>query len=429
VTVTARVLFDTPQREVASLLADLYDQSWKASLVAGFITVEGIGSIEASLARDPAKLDLLLVGAGTWRAFDAFDRLAGLGARSSSLRVHLGHTRTTSAGARHPFYRYHPMLHSKVYLFELGGGRAAAFIGSHNLTGFALLGLNGEAAVLLEGPTDAEQFDHIRQHIAAAAAGAVEYDPAMREGYAWWAWQFMEGLADKFNDTAREGEAARTFVVLAECSDRSLPKKGDILYFEIPAALGKIRAVNSEVHVYLFDPLPASPQDALANLASARKSLWCATVGLEDDQGGRELEADWQIQGNARPVLSRTVKPFRPASRPGMQQVRVSVRNEVYGEFKYLFETGRATFEPILDESSAVALTADAGRSVLEELDLIPPEHLPWFAVTGLRRTDPEEDEVYRAALRQVSPESGAFILLSLRRQSGRQRKRPRRRT
>ena len=43
------------------------------------------------------------------------------------------------------------MLHSKVYLLDMPGDEAVAVIGSHNMTGFALGGLNGEASVMLEG--------------------------------------------------------------------------------------------------------------------------------------------------------------------------------------------------------------------------------------------------------------------------------------
>ena len=58
------------------------------------------------------------------------------------------------------------MLPSKVYLFELLDGTAAAFIGSHNLTGFALCGLNGEG--LLEGPAASAPFADVRKDISAA---------------------------------------------------------------------------------------------------------------------------------------------------------------------------------------------------------------------------------------------------------------------
>ena len=238
---------------------------------------------------------MLVVGAATYRAFDAFDQLLGMGVQPDRLRVHLGHSRPTSSGARYGFYRYHPMLHSKIYLFELPGGKAAALVGSHNLTGFALHGLNGEAGTLIEGEANDAPFADLRSHVATAVQGAVPYDPTHREAYAWWAKQFMDGLAGKFNDSPRDGQAARTVVILAEADPNDLPSAEDVIYFELPSALLRVNAMNTEVHVYMFDLLPASPFQALVQLGRAHKTLWCKTIGLEDDRGGRELRADWHI--------------------------------------------------------------------------------------------------------------------------------------
>jgi hypothetical protein len=122
-------IYDTPQREIASILRGFYGRCAGASLIAGFMTVEGIDAILPPIQAAPSKLASLVIGAGTYRAFDAFDQLLGLGVAPDRLRVHLGHSRPTGSSAKHSFYRYHPMLHSKVYLFELPGGRAAAFVG------------------------------------------------------------------------------------------------------------------------------------------------------------------------------------------------------------------------------------------------------------------------------------------------------------
>jgi hypothetical protein len=150
--VQARVLFDTPQREIKSLLQDRLNRCHSVSLVSGFVTVEGIEAIAPPIRANPTKLNHLVVGAGTYRAYDAFDRLITAGVPLDRFFVHLGHSRATGARAQHRFYRYHPMLHSKVCLFDMGDDTACAFVGSHNLTGFALLGLNGEAGILIEGP-------------------------------------------------------------------------------------------------------------------------------------------------------------------------------------------------------------------------------------------------------------------------------------
>ena len=58
---------------------------------------------------------------------------------------------------------------------------AAAFVGSHNLTGFALRGLNGEAGILLEGPVGASAFDELRSHIDESYRQAVPYDRRSRK--------------------------------------------------------------------------------------------------------------------------------------------------------------------------------------------------------------------------------------------------------
>src|SRR5438034_429387 len=96
---SVQFIYDTPQREIASILNGLYSRCTSTSLVAGFMTVEGIDAILQPIRNDPSKLGTLLIGAGTWRAFDAFDQLLGLGVVPDRLRVHLGHSHPTGSGA------------------------------------------------------------------------------------------------------------------------------------------------------------------------------------------------------------------------------------------------------------------------------------------------------------------------------------------
>jgi HKD family nuclease len=418
---TVQVLFDRPQHEIASLLRDRLTRCISASLVAGFVTVEGLEAISAPLRAHPAKLSHLVVGAGTWRAFDGLDRLVSNGVARGALFVHLGHSRaTTSAGAKHAFFRYHPMLHSKVYLMEMGNGTSAAFVGSHNLTGFALLGLNGEAGILLEGNSDEPEFLALRNHISEAVKQAVPYDPTMKDAYSWWTSQFIDGLRAKANDIPDpdDAENKRTVVVIAARGTPPLPQPGEIIYFEIPSALrGSIRSVDTEVHIYIFATIPPSPGHALGQLASANASLWCTTTGLEMDGGGQQLHADWYIDNRRQPDLKRAPNPFQPTPAPGMEQVRVKVVGPVYGKFEYLFERGRVDWIPLFDEEIPVSASADA-RALLVPLNLVPPEDLPWQRVRGLVAAEPAGSEGYQVALRESSPDSGAFILFSLRRRS-----------
>jgi hypothetical protein len=86
------------------------------------------------------------------------------------------------------------MLHSKIYYMELPGDLACCFIGSHNLTSFALLGFNGEASVMLQGPKNSPEFDSVRSHIQTARSQAIQYSSDMKDAYAWWMREFLDGL-------------------------------------------------------------------------------------------------------------------------------------------------------------------------------------------------------------------------------------------
>jgi hypothetical protein len=420
-TVSVQVLFGEPQREIASLFRSRLSRCSSVSMVAGFMTVEGIETIAAPLRLSPGKLNCLVVGAGTWRAFEALDRLVTAGVRPSTLFVHLGHSRaTTSSGARHTFLRYHPMLHSKVYLMDMGDGTSAAFVGSHNLTGFALLGLNGEAGILLEGNADAPEFGALRRHVAASIAQAVLYDSTMKEAYAWWTTQFIDGLRMKASDIPDpdDAENKRTIVVIAAFSGLQPPKSGDVVYFEIPEALGQwIQSLRAEVHIYLFPTLPASPQLALSQLASASTMLWCKTEGLEMQRGGVELLADWQIENRRMPEMKSTSKPFRPRPSAGQQQVRVRVSGRLRGKFEYLFDRGRVEWMPLFDQTEPIAVAHEA-QAMLDDLDLTKWEGRPWQRVSGFAPVGSDESTSYQVALQETAPESGSYILFSLRRRN-----------
>ena len=268
---------------------------------------------------------------------------------------------------------------------------------------------------MLEGPSSSPEFDDIRSHIGEAVQQAVVYDPSMKDAYNWWAVQSIEGLRDKFNDRPRDGQAKRTIVIMAERAGPDLPSGDDVIYFEIPEAIGRIATLNAEVHLFLFDTLPLTPAQELNQLHTAKQSFWCRTIGLEDDSGGFEFRADWEIQNSTKPILSKTTSPFRPTTQPHMQQVRLVLRNKVYQAFEYLFGSDRSSWLPSLDNEGQIRAEQDQ-RGFLISLKLIPPEHLEWYRVNNLVPADDPSDEGYRKALVDMSPESGSYIVMSLRR-------------
>ncbi|MDT8333077.1 hypothetical protein RQ831_18655 [Roseomonas gilardii] len=123
------------------------------------------------------------------------------------------------------------MLHSKIYYFEMPDGTAAAFVGSHNLTGFALRGMNGEAAVLLEGPAAEPAFADIRAHIEAAYNEATLYDASLKEAYVRWYADWLDRLKTSIGDGQPRPAGGRTLLVVAQCGPGDAPVVGQALYF------------------------------------------------------------------------------------------------------------------------------------------------------------------------------------------------------
>jgi hypothetical protein len=273
---------------------------------------------------------------------------------------------------------------------------------------------------MLEGPANDPEMEKVKKHILACQEKSAPYDPSLKAGFAWWAEQFLEGLQVQTKAGASDAEGVNTILIIGAVPAHGIPAQGEVIYFEIPEALGKAKSLDSEVHVYLFDHPPASPGDALAQLRTARKTLWCRSVGVEIKQGGKELAVSWHIPNRASPQLLRAPVPFRPAVTRGMQQVRVEVYNDVWDKYEYLFE-GKPKWDPIYDEKETLTASAD-DAAILRGLELIPPQDREWHLVRGLKPASSgvaksnKGESRFEVALRESAPESGNFVLFSPRR-------------
>jgi hypothetical protein len=414
--VSSTILFDLPQREIASLIIKRVDQSTATSIVTGFATPGGLAAIVGPIRDRPQSLKTLVLGAATYPGFQALDDLLAVGVAPDRLHVHLGHTCETG-GRKNPFARYHPMLHSKVYYMELPDASACAFIGSHNVTSFALTGLNGEASVLLEGPANSTEFDKVRNHIRAAQAQAVIYSPGMKEAYAWWMREFIDGLRAQIK-IPQDWTVVRTILLFASAAREDRPVSGDQLYFEIPAGIEQIETLRTEVHLFLFDTLPSDPWQALRCATAAAASFTCTTLGAENKQGNREVVAQWRIDGALRPVLTRVPGGiFRPSTPSGMQQVRAEVKWGGVTPLEYLFDREKMGWDPRFSQKDQLPLPNEQVDVVIaDEARAGHKAVRSWKLVTQLVPRQGSAREKDEAALRLASPDSGRFILVSLRR-------------
>jgi len=429
------VLFELPQQAIKSLIADRIGNSTETSIVTGFATPGGLAAIAVPIRERPQILRTLVVGAATYPGFEALDGLLAAGVSPDRLFVHLGHTANTG-GKKNPFARYHPMLHSKVYYMELPDSKACAFIGSNNLTTFAMAGLNGEASVMLEGSADSPEFEKVRAHIDAARNQAVQYSPGMKEAFAWWMREFIDGLKAQMG-LPRDGETVRTILILASAARGDRPKSGDQLYFEIPDGIGQIESLKTEAHLFLFENLPVDPWQALTSAQSADAKYVCTILGVENKQGNREVRANWRIDETPRPVLTPVPSAIhRPNTAAGKQQVRAEVKAPEIVPYEYLFERARTEWRPEFSAADGLVLLTDAHEELTplaQRKELLPSRKMEnmvelsearggygrissWKLVKGLVPREASTGEKDQAALSLASPDSGSFILVSLRR-------------
>lgn len=405
---TVELLFAIPRTELFTRITALIGRAQTFSAVVGFLTEEGVALIEDALAPRPSVLKGLVVGATTLKACDGLDRLRSAGVPPDRLQIHLGHSRSTKGG----FVKYHPMMHSKVYLFE-GDDRSTAIVGSHNMTGFAIGGQNTEASVLVEADREDPLIQEVRDHITAVQSESIPYDPSMRLAYAWWFRQLLVGMERKilYRDGEEDIEYQRNVVAIGVRVEERLPVPGEVVYFEVPAAFRALNALGVPVHFYLLSQRPNTVEEALKMLPSCEIAFRGNVVGTNEGVV-REGEAQWQIRDLRNPLLESTTGRVSPTTAPGEVQAFVEITSVLIARYDYVFDAHK-TWLPVYDESQkGTIIAAEDVRNRLERLELIPSEHLPWHRVIGLK-PDLPEDKIGDSK-REVSPESGRFVLLSM---------------
>jgi len=396
VTLTARFLDADPHHTIARLIRNRLARCREARIVAGFATPDGVTALKVGAAAP--KITRLVLGAGTFKAFEALDSLLATGLPASAARLHLGYSRATG-WPKNPFERLRPMLHSKIYYCEMPDGTAAAFVGSHNLTGFALRGRNGEAAVLLEGPVSDPGFADIRTHIEEAYRVAVVYDAALKEAYATWYADYLDRLRIDITDMPRTGIGGRSLVVMAEAAAGYGHRcRCGAVYFEVDRRIQEINSIQTQVHLHLFLHLPSTPRGGLAALATLAQSFRAKVQAIDVRAGSAEISADWFVDQRQRTELKPAPRPFRPHPTQGKQQVTALIEDRLTEVFEYEFDLPEKSLPQLGDE-----------RLVDEETNDV------WNPVVGLQPERLLEAPALRGSqmLMELSPDSGSFILLS----------------
>jgi hypothetical protein len=193
--------------------------------------------------------------------------------------------------------------------------------------------------------------------------------------------------------------------VVAQCGSGLTPLVGQALYFEIDKRIERVSAIDAEVHVLLFDHLPASPRAALAAHGTARHAFRGKVQAIDARSGAAEINTDWFVDRAF--VLHRAPRPFRPTLSAGKQQVTVEIERPLVEQFEY-------------DFGPADKWVPELGPEELSDDE----EGEPWSLVLGLvpeheseavmlSRQDGAVKRQTRLPLLEYSPDSGSYILLS----------------
>lgn len=400
--VRATFLSGSPRRRIISILQDKLATSVRTQILAGFTTVEGMALIEPLLVANPDALDALIVGLPTHRSFETFDRLLKRGVSPERLRVHLGHTRATKAGARHPFYLHHPRMHGCLFLMEDADGTATALVGPNGLSGFSLLGQNIESTVMVEGDASSSEFEAMRHQIESVRAESARYEANKVAGYVNLSRNYFNSCST--SAAARLGEFKKTVVILSEGTD-TLPAVDEVIFFDVPSAVPDEKFGDVEIHLYVFDSLPPSPEEALERISEARAGFRCWLSRAKTYVSGGYYHRSNPLGSPPRLIRNDS---FPPPPRPGFRRLRAVVLRQLKGSFRYLFEDEAKKWTPVLDESLGFAVE-DSDAELLKSLSLIPQQHLEWHPVKKLAPIggDTKDDET----LRMMWPEEGGFVL------------------
>ena len=176
-------------------------------------------------------------------------------------------------------------------------------------------------------------------------------------------------------------------------------------YFEIDKRIERVSAIDAEVHLLLFDQLPASPRAALAARGTARHAFRGKVQAIDARSGAAEINTDWFVDRGF--VLHRAPSPFRPALSAGKQQVTVEIERPLVEQFDYEFGPP----DKWVPELGPEELSDDeAGEAWNLVLGLIP-EHEADTEVASREHGAGQLQS--RLPLREYSPDSGSYILLS----------------
>lgn len=224
----------------------------KLKIITGFVTEAGLrdlGKIDILVE----KLELFVFGHCNRKALEAMETLnreLNKNGKSGVIKLHFGYGHQ-EAEKNKIQQIYRPMMHSKVFLFDYDNGQFTAFIGSQNITGYSLNGLNSEAIVKIEGQITDEIYSKILQEMSSIQKESEPFRNEFLDIYEDWHINIVKGLIP--DEMRQKWRYLSVLYALIDKDEMNKPKIGDQLYFEIPNEyIGGFNKIDSPADVWII---------------------------------------------------------------------------------------------------------------------------------------------------------------------------------
>lgn len=377
-------IHENPKHPIHIRLKNDLANAERVFIASGFLSHSGINFIIDGLQGDVSKIRAIVVGAATRKAFDTFDILLQQGMPVDRLRLHLGYAKREKLPKMSSGYR--PMFHSKIILIERTDRELLAYVGSHNVTGFAMGGINGEACIRIRGKQNNQLLLDIFQHIKSAFHEAVIYSKEMKKPFLWWINRHYKGLLGFISSEDFSSAIKAPSLIILAARTTGVVRLKDVIYMSVPRNTFKFlkKITAAHIHLYLFPPetLPS-----IENIHHPNVLLFaCELAGAEVDHGAKSVEASWEITDPDAPKLysvpDGTVKADKEKfnkTAGALSQIRIRPTRLIEEKFEYLVQEEASYYDPKLDENKKIEETNDL--QLLSE-----KEKGFWVLVNGLEK-------------------------------------------
>lgn len=258
-------------------------------IISGFLTREGFEKIfgpdEKNIKDNGKKIEYIVVGRLTVECAEILDELYLTPEFKDKLFINLGLGRLNKSGTA--INRFLPMIHSKIIALNSSSDDNLFYIGSANITHFAIEDFNAEAGIILKNLNSLERIEITRyMDNLKNFKSTVPYDPSLKDSL-----NFLSNLSKDSLD--KEFENLETcLLVLALNPTGFKPKKGDVLFADLPKHLPEeVIKFHQKTKHYMILLLFESLSDLLKMSFQRASVVYTRTESINDIQhANRSIE-------------------------------------------------------------------------------------------------------------------------------------------